>query len=371
MIDAPGPWGTGPFTLVEGHSSIGNEIALISADPLTAVWLDTHQDRSDRVVLEAFHDHWNEERGPRLERVVFHNDITPAEALDLVCDTEGEMDIVTEVSPADAARVESSEHARLVTTDAMRVLIGIINRGAEPFGDARARKALNMAVDRNKLLREAFKGYAYPLGGLIPHYAAGYSEDRKPYPHDPEEAKRLLSEVEYPEGRALRLAVPAGLEGVADMLAGNFRSSLGIEVEVTVIPTEDLLAAQHAFVEKAMDLPFDVLVHAWFDLTSDAPAAFMHSALYHSLGAFRAGPPVPEFEDLMGRYVREIDPEKLNGLDAEMDRLAYEEALSVFLCAPQALYAVNRHVEFTGHATTFELAETEVDEEHWSRRNGS
>ena len=371
MIDAPGPWGTGPFTLVEGHSSIGNEISLISADPFTAVWLDTYQDRSDRVVLEAFTDHWNKERGPRLEKVVFHNDITPAEALDLVCDNEGEMDIVTEVSPADAERVENSEHARLVTTDAMRVLICIINRGAEPFGDARVRKALNMAVDRDRLIQDAFKGYAYPLGGLIPHYAAGYSEDRKPYPHDPEEAKRLLSEGGYPEGRTLRLAAPADLEGVAEMLAGDFRASLGIEVEVIVIPAEELLAAQHALVEKAMDLPFDVLVHAWFDLTSDAPAAFMHSALYHSPGPFRSGPPVPEFEDLMGRYVKEIDPEKLNALDTEMDRLAYDEALSVFLCAPQALYAVNRHVDFTGHATTFELAETEVDEEHWSRRNGS
>jgi len=29
---------------------------------------------------------------------------------------------------------------------------------------------------------------------------------------------------------------------------------------------------------------------------------------------------------------------------------------------------VNRHVNFVGHATTFEVAETEVDEGHWSRR---
>jgi peptide/nickel transport system substrate-binding protein len=50
--------------------------------------------------------------------------------------------------------------------------------------------------------------------------------------------------------------------------------------------------------------------------------------------------------------------------------LVYDEALSVFLVAPQALYAVNRHVNFVGHAATFELAETEVGEEHWSRRNG-
>jgi hypothetical protein len=43
----------------------------------------------------------------------------------------------------------------------------------------------------------------------------------------------------------------------------------------------------------------------------------------------------------------------------------------VFLVAAQALYAVNRHVNFVGHAATFELAETEVSEDHWSLRNGA
>lgn len=52
-----------------------------------------------------------------------------------------------------------------------------------------------------------------------------------------------------------------------------------------------------------------------------------------------------------------------------IDRLAYDEALSVFLCAPQALYAVNKNVEgFEGYAATFELAETSVSDRHWSRR---
>src|SRR4029453_3109961 len=55
-------------------------------------------------------------------------------------------------------------------------------------------------------------------------------------------------------------------------------------------------------------------------------------------------------------------------LTTDLDRFAYDQALSVFLCAPQALYAVNRHVAFDGYAATFELAETEVAPEHWSRR---
>lgn len=342
------------------------------SEPFACTWLDTRQDRTDEVVLTANADHWNKERGPRLERVVFHNDISPARGLDLVCDTEGEVDIVTEVSPADAGRVESSEHARLHAIDAMRVILGLVNRGVEdaPLNDARTRRALNMAVDRDRLVREGFAGYAYPAAGVTPPYAGGFP-GHEPYPHDPEAAKRLLSEAGWPEGRSLRLATAPDLEGVTNMLAEDFRNSLGIEVDITVTPSEEMLAAQHRLVEKVLPLPFDVLVFAWIDLTSDAPPAFMHGELYGATGPFRAGPPIEKFEELMGEFATEVDADRQGELSVEIDRFVYDEALSVFLAYPQALYAVNKHVNFVGYATTFELAETEVNEEHWSRRNGS
>jgi peptide/nickel transport system substrate-binding protein len=69
-----------------------------------------------------------------------------------------------------------------------------------------------------------------------------------------------------------------------------------------------------------------------------------------------------------GRSVVETYAEKLTELGKQIDRLVYDEALSVFLCCPMALIAVNRYVKFTGHAATLELAETEITREHRSRR---
>lgn len=370
MIDAPGPWGSGPFVLAEGSSSLEDEIAIISGDPFACVWLPTGTPRTERVVLEANRDHWNPERGPRLERVVFRNDLSPTEALDLLCSTEGEVDLVTEVSPADAQRVLDSEHAQLATVNAMRVLVGIINRGADdvPLEDVRARQALNLGIDRARLIRDGFGGYAYPLAGLAPPYAAGRPEGQQPYPHDPEQARHLLSQAGWPSGRALRLAAPAELEGIADLLEADLRSSLGIDIETTIVPQDQLLAAQHALVEKVLPLPFDVLVHAWFDLASDAPPAVLHREFYHSTGAFRAGPRIDEVDTLLASFAAQTDPKQLTQIATTIDQYAYDEALSLFLCAPRALYALNRHVKFVGYAATFELAETQVDGEHWSRR---
>ena len=64
----------------------------------------------------------------------------------------------------------------------------------------------------------------------------------------------------------------------------------------------------------------------------------------------------------------QIDGQKLVKVAEQIDRYVFDEALALFLCAPQALYAVNTHVNFGPYRTTFELAETEVDEQHWSRR---
>jgi len=123
---------------------------IIKANPFASAGLIESEERAARLVLEANRSHWNLERGPRLERVIFRNDLTPAKALDLCISTEGEVDIVSEVSPADAERIKASPFANLVTCDANRVLVGIINRSSPgvPLADQRARKALNLAVDR-------------------------------------------------------------------------------------------------------------------------------------------------------------------------------------------------------------------------------
>ncbi len=140
MIDAPGPWGTGPFALADGFSSLDTERATISRQPFACTWL-WREDRTPRLRLVANPRYWDTGRGPHLQEVVFRNDLSPERALELVCTTEGEVDIMTEVSPADAERVERSEHAKLVATDAICAIAGVINRDADglPLGDLRAR----------------------------------------------------------------------------------------------------------------------------------------------------------------------------------------------------------------------------------------
>lgn len=322
------------------------------------------------MVLEASKNHWNVERGPRLERVVFRNDLTPTEALDLCISAEGEMDIVTEVSSSDAHKVIESEYANLVACDANRVLVGIINRfqSDAPLNHVSARKALNLGVNRERIIREGLNGYANSLAALTPKWCSGYPEGLEPYVFDPDAARELLAEAQWPVGRALRVATPEAFAAIASIVVEDLQVALQIPVELSIIPSEDQGTLIRQLAEKRRTPSWDILLHGWFDLSSEAPPAVVHREFFGADGAFRAGPEDSEFDAMFLKMAQELDGNLLVKLAEQIDQYCYDQALAVFLCAPQALYAVNKHVHFGAYRTTFELAETYVDEGHWSMK---
>nr|MBA2645664.1 ABC transporter substrate-binding protein [Pyrinomonadaceae bacterium] len=366
-----------------------NEIAIINTDSFAATWLPVREDRTPRVRLVANTNYWDKARGPHLAEVIFRNDLSPAEALELVCTTTGEVDIVTNVRAEDAARVEKSEHAQLVSIDAIRAVVGIINRDAEgfPLDDKRARQALNLCVDRARLVKEAMFGRAQPLAGLTPPSAVTFINRLSPYAHDAKEAAKLWRKAndEMTNGtqkqggmksdnsnralRPLRIATTNDLERVAQFVAASFKEAISIDAQITVHTDAEKLQILRRLAEKKSPPEWDIFLYAWSGQTADAPPLGLHRAFVGTDGELRAGQVVPEFDELYDELAQQTSALGLSRVSYKIDKFVYDEALALFLCAPQALYAVNKEVDFTPYRTTFELAECEVSEAHWSRRS--
>jgi peptide/nickel transport system substrate-binding protein len=180
----------------------------------------------------------------------------------------------------------------------------------------------------------------------------------------------LAEAVGWPVERGLRIAADASLEGIARMIAADVEDALGIASQIIVVAPDQEVPTARALVEKKLPPFWDVLLYPWFDLSSDNPIAFVHREFFGYDGGFRAGPQDPEFDRMFAELARTIDPDRSRTLAQQIDRYVYDQSKALFLCAPNALYAVNRHVDFKAYRATFELADTEVSPEHWSRRKG-
>jgi len=266
--------------------------------------------------------------------------------------------------------VLDSDHAQLVVADANRVLVGIINRQVRdvPLDDVDVRRALNLAVDRARIVAEGLAGYASPLSALTPSWCSGFPAGAHPYAHDPKRAQDLFRG--WPAGRPVRIASPEPFAGIARLVAEDVEASLGVTAEVIIVPETAMPAGGRVLIEKKLTAPWDLLLFGWFDLSSEAPPAAVHREFFGRDGAFRMGPPNPEFDALFDEMKVQLDGQGLVKGAERIDAHCFDQALALFLCAPQALYAVNNHVSFGPYRTTFEVAEVTVDDQHWSRTGG-
>lgn len=103
------------------------------------------------------------------------------------------------------------------------------------LADERVREALNLAVDRETIIREIFKGAGQNVWcGRYGSLALGY-EPQPIYPYDPERARALLNEA-FPGGVTLDMAVfPIGGTGVPELTlvmqsVANMWERVGVKV---------------------------------------------------------------------------------------------------------------------------------------------
>ena len=216
MIDGAGPWGTGPYKLVEGFSLPDR--------------------RSDRIVLEANEDYWDAARLPQLKRIVFDNTLSQKEAVELVKAGEGRVDLVTDLSPLDTLRVAQSPYAKVVKNrGALTTVFGFFNmrKPQSPWQDIRLRQALNVAINRDDIIRYAAKGNGVIIPALTPVQDFGYDPDLAPYPFDPDRARQVLRQVAPPEGLAITLIAPQDLESQATVVS-KMLEQVGLTVDLQI-----------------------------------------------------------------------------------------------------------------------------------------
>ena len=111
----------------------------------------------------------------------------------------------------------------------------IFNMTRKPFDDVRVRKALRMALNMQELVDKVTKGGQLPTTAMVPEMA-GYTPVQG-VGYNVEEAKKLLAEAGYPDGKGFP-KVPIvyntndAHKKIAEWVQENWKKNLGIEVSL-------------------------------------------------------------------------------------------------------------------------------------------
>ncbi len=188
-----------------------------------------------------------------------------------------------------------------------------------PLNDARVRRALAMAVNRESLADVLARGFASPaLGGLVPPGMPGHSS-KIGLPFDPAGARQLLAEAGYPAGRGFPHLVgrTTRVTVTTDYLKSQWRENLGIEVEwqgVSYSELSDLLAAEQPA----------LIVDGWIADYPD-PDDFLRVGVQTYQPSWRHS----VYERLVEDARRATDQRQRLELYVQADRILVEEAVIV------------------------------------------
>ncbi|WP_372424196.1 ABC transporter substrate-binding protein [Salinarimonas chemoclinalis] len=203
--DTRRPCGTGPYRLVE---------------------------ESDAAVSMArVPGHFDGE--PANERIRFVRE--PDRAARLAMVRAGDAQVATNLDVAASADLAKDGATRVVSL-APVAIIYLLNAARGPLADARLRRALALALDREALIAEVVPGAARPLHGFVSplHFGAGTAPARE---RDPQAARALLAEAGFAEGLTLGLDCPTRLPDEAERLTaalGRQLAAIGVTLDVHV-----------------------------------------------------------------------------------------------------------------------------------------
>ncbi len=255
----------------------------------------------------------------------------------------GEVDLIRSgsVNPEQVPFLKQFPQVKLSSTNTLRVYFLVMDAlgrsGPNPFMKKRVRLAVNHAIDREKIVKDAFNGYAHFFGSVLSPLHFGYESNVTSYPYDPPKAKKLLAEAGYPNGFDVDYYA-VNNESAAENILRDLKA-VGIRAKPKwMIGKWDLL--YHKFIEGEVPLAF--LTWGSYSIF-DASALLSHFFSSASRACYGT---TPEIDRLLARANVSNRPERRKQLLSEVQKKIADEAFWVPICAVEVLCAMQKDLQY-------------------------
>ena len=296
--------------------------------------------RGERIVLERNPNYWG--RRPALRQVIIRNIPDPAVLRDLL--ERGEVDMGEALTDDQLDAIKGKPGITVSESPSFLATYLYLNNKNRYLSNAKVRQAISYAIDYPGIIRGVKLGRAVQMRGPIPQGMAGHDKTVYQYSRDVARARQLLSEAGHPQGFELSLLIDPGIRewaDIASIVQANL-ADVGIKVKIEGFARPTMRAK----LDKA---DFDMATGFW---TPDYPDADMFTWFWFyskngGLAGNRSFYSNPRMDELVVAQRQETDPAKRLALFRQIQKIAVDEAVYVYL--HQAVYRIPMRSRVQGY----------------------
>ena len=293
-------------------------------------------ERGSRVLLERNPTFWDR-RYPYLDEVELQ--VLTDDNSRVLKFQGGELDIATSVPFNQIAALQKDPTVAVQVEPIMRSDVIALNHARQPFDELQVRQAINLAVDREAIVKHVLFGHGAVASTVFPPML--YWSDRVPaYPYDVARARALLARSSRPNGIKTTLMVSAGdtLQRATAIIVQDQLKQIGIDVTIVELDRASLF-------ETAMRGDYDMVAgYVTSDIIDPDELAAILLAPSGGLNAVFTNYKNDRLDPLIRQAAQTIEPNIRSRLYEQVQRIYHEDAVVVPLYYPQSRTAVRSHV---------------------------
>jgi len=285
------------------------------------------------LVLEANEQYWRKK--PTIKHIVIKG--IPDRTTRLAMLKTGEADLAYLMIGVEAATVKADPKLRLAKVVAAATWWLEFPEqwnAKSPWHDRRVRLAAALAMDAKAINDAERMGFSRLTGSIIPS-VLDYALRIDPYPYDPAQAKRLLSEAGYPNGfDAGEFRTTSEFSSFGEAV-GNSLASVGIRTRVRPVERATFFEVWRA------KKPAGLILAATAALGNAATRieAFVISGSSYAYGGY------PDIDDLFVQQARERDRKRREALLYQIQKLMHERVMHAPIFEPATLHGIGPRLE--------------------------
>lgn len=293
--------------------------------------------RGQQAVFEARDDYWDEM--PTMKRVIMREVPQSASRFSLL--QGGAVDIAQFLQPRELEALKATPAVAVDSVNSSYMIWLELNAEMAPFDNVDVRRAVNLAIPRDEIVRTIYYGYADAQTAPMPYIYPMADTDSFPYSENIEKAKEALEKAGFASGFQTTLSYNAGdptQEPIALLLQTSLKQ-IGIELILEKLPA----GVFYENVTKRAKPMIFYLDSPWTPDPGYSTYLYFNSDSYVNYSNYKN----PTVDALITEGLATLDDTVRLEKYTEVQRILLDEAPWGFIAYPQ--YTLARKAELKGY----------------------